>query len=313
MGPRAEHRQRRVRRQLVLVLEPRQPALDGGEAAALVGGVRRDPDELDHTAAVTCGMRVLDRCLDVAALDVPVGGAIAQPAGQSRLPPLELVLEHVAEEMVEAIPAPLVVERDDEQVRPFVALELERGVRALQHVIAERTAHAVENRDAGEELDLRLGQALEQHEAEVVADIAVVPANARRGSASFPGRPQRQRRQIEPGGPAFGAAGQRFDLVARQLEAGTGQERLRLAHVQAQVAGSHLQHAALGAQPAEGQSRRRAGSEDELRSGRKLFDQERQGVDARRRVQHVDVVESHDDRRAQRRERLPEPGDDVLQ
>ena len=180
-------------------------------------------------------------------------------------------------------------------------------------MVAERAAHAVEDRDAGEKLDLGLGQALEQHEAEVVADVAVVSANACGGPAAVLRRPQRQRRQVEACGPAFGASRQRLHLVARQLEAGTGKEGLRFSHVQAQVAGPHLEHAAFGPQPAEGQSRRRPGGEDELRSGRKLFDQHRQRVDARRRVQHVDVVERDDDRRAQRGERLPEPGDDVLQ
>ena len=38
---------------------------------------------------------------------------------------------------MEPIPPALVVERDDEQVRPLQPLEFERAVRALEHVVAE--------------------------------------------------------------------------------------------------------------------------------------------------------------------------------
>ena len=62
--------------------------------------------------------------------------------------------EHVAEELVIAIPAARVIERDEEEIRALDRLEHARRVRALEHRVAEIAAHPVEHRGAGQELHL---------------------------------------------------------------------------------------------------------------------------------------------------------------
>ena len=71
--------------------------------------------------------------------------------GEPRLAPVQLGLEHLPEQMVVAEPAALVVEGDDEQVLALQLLEQLRGVVALEHRVAERGAHGLEDRrsDAG--------------------------------------------------------------------------------------------------------------------------------------------------------------------
>ena len=62
--------------------------------------------------------RVPDRLVGRPVITMPGVRAAVQRRGQARLPPLELHPEQPGEQVVEAVPPALVVERDEEQVAP---------------------------------------------------------------------------------------------------------------------------------------------------------------------------------------------------
>ena len=78
-----------------------------------------------------------------------------------------------------AEPAALVVEGDDEQVLALQLLEQLRRVVALEHRVAERSAHGLENRGPKQELELRRLDVAELLGSQIVRDEAVVAAERR--------------------------------------------------------------------------------------------------------------------------------------
>ena len=91
-----------------------------------------------------------------------------------RLTTLELGPQHVAKEVVIAVPATVVVERDDEQVRVLERREHLCRVRPTEHCVAERPRHPIEDGRAHQELDLDRLQMREVLRAQVVGDEAIV-------------------------------------------------------------------------------------------------------------------------------------------
>ena len=81
-----------------------------------------------------------------------------------------------------------------------------RRVVSLEHRVTQAAAHPIQYRGARQEADLLVRQPRQQLEAQVVGHEAVLAAEglrvARRGAA----RLQRERRQVQAGGPALRAA-----------------------------------------------------------------------------------------------------------
>ena len=102
---------------------------------------------------------------------VQVGDALGRVA-------LELADEHGAEQRVVAEPAPLGVERDDEQVAALERAQHVGAVAALDDGVAERARQALEHRGAHQEL-ARLGRLLgDDLVPQVVDEEAVVDRQA---------------------------------------------------------------------------------------------------------------------------------------
>ncbi len=75
---------------------------------------------------------------DLAVVQAPVGGAAAQDRDQGGLPAVQLRQQHVAEQVVVAVPLPPPVQRHQQQIRPG---QLRQGCGApvqTQHRIAQR-------------------------------------------------------------------------------------------------------------------------------------------------------------------------------
>ena len=126
--------------------------------------------------------------------------------------------QQLGEEMVIAVPAPLVVQGDDEQVGSLEILQglLAGGRGVEQHGITERAAEPIEDgRPQQEGLDgfgLPLEDLLDQ-----VVEHEVVAAGERRDEAGdVVAALQRDRGQLQAGDPALGAGFQRGDVVGRE-------------------------------------------------------------------------------------------------
>ena len=89
---------------------------------------------------------------------------------------LQLAQRHSREEMVEAEPLSLVVERHHEQVEPLQVVQDRRGVRDADEVVAQRGGEPVEDRHGGDELTHADVVPVEHLFGQVVADEAVAAA-----------------------------------------------------------------------------------------------------------------------------------------
>ena len=92
--------------------------------------------------------RVPDRLVGRPVITMPGVRAAVQRRGQPRLAPLELHPEQLGEQVVEAVPPALVVERDQEQVAPRQRVEHRGRALLLQHGIAQGAGQPLENRRA---------------------------------------------------------------------------------------------------------------------------------------------------------------------
>ena len=205
---------------------------------------------------------------------------------------LEMVSQDGGEEAVEAVPAPRVVERQQEQLLALQPLEQRRTILAAGDGVAERGGQALENRRPQEERPHGRGLPRQHLLRQVIDDEAVAAAEGGDRRAGIGVIAQRQRGQLQPGDPALGARRQRRGRPVGERRGQRGaQECRRLVGGEAQVGRADLGQLPPRAQT--GQRERRIGpaGDDQVQSGRGVVEQERErGVDRRRRDRVV-VVE----------------------
>ena len=95
---------------------------------------------------------------------------------ERRLVPEQLGREQVAEEMVDAVPPLLVVDRLEEEILVARLNEPHRRVVAVEHRVTQRGAQSIEDRGPGEERDLLSRQGVEHLGAEVLREVRVAAA-----------------------------------------------------------------------------------------------------------------------------------------
>ena len=143
-----------------------------------------------------------------------------------RLAPLQLGPEELREQVVEAVPAAVVVEREQEEVRARERVQRRRGALGVQDGVAERRAEPLEHRGAQHErLQLRRvgGQDLGGEEVDDVGARAVERGHQR---VPVPGRRQRERGEVDARRPALGAGDEQIDVGGREPEAEPAVEEL---------------------------------------------------------------------------------------
>ena len=124
---------------------------------------------------------------------------------------LELAQRHGGEQVMEAEPVAVLVERHDEKVRALQLVEDRRGVADAQDVVAQRRREPIQHRDRDDEVSYPVGVTVQHLLGQVVADEAVLAAEAPHEVVGVGSAGQRQRRQVEPRWPAFGALDQLGD------------------------------------------------------------------------------------------------------
>src|SRR5262249_3178953 len=226
---------------------------------------QRELDQVGRAIEVAAGDRVDNSVGEQAVFGVPAAGGPVQPGHPVRVPGEEPGAERVSEQVVVAVPLPLVVEGDDEQVLALEDLEPLAAVVAAGERVAQRTSQLREHGGVEEEPANVLGLAAEPLLDQGVQDEAVAAGERvdEAGHArSVPGAgvaAGRQGGQLQPGGPSLGAVLERGDVRRIEVEAhDVVEERVRLAGGEAQVRGAQLEELAAAAQPGQGQRRGRA-------------------------------------------------------
>jgi len=207
-----------------LVFQPSEPPLNGGDPATPVGG---DPED---SRQASCGINipgrrgVLQRLLGQAVLQAPAGGAALQDGHQAGVQAGQLGQQHVAEQVVVAVPLLSPVQRYQQQVRPPQVRQHRRGPALPEHRIAQRPAHALQHRGPGQERPLPPGDPRQELRLYVVTDEPVIAAERDRrppGRAAFL---DVQRRQIQAGRPPLGPPVQIGRLIVAYRHAGVAQQ-----------------------------------------------------------------------------------------
>ena len=219
-----------------------------------------------------------------------------QRRGQARLAPLELHPQQLGEQVVEAVPPALVVERDEEQVGPRQRVEHRGRVLLLQHGIAQGAGQPFENRSAEHQRLHRRVVRLEHLGHQEIDHVAVRAAKSAHESVAVGSVPQRERREVEPGRPSLRLPQQTFDIFGREAEPEAAvQECVRLLGGEPQIAGAQLEQFTVGAQRSQRKVRLSPGGEHELEGGRCMIDEPGEALAGHAAGKPVEVVQDQRD------------------
>ena len=119
---------------------------------------------------------------------------------------------------------------------------------------------------------------------------------------------ERERREIQPGGPALHVLVELFGFGLGHVDPGGGEERMRLGIVQGERGGPQLEQLAVGTELREPEPNLRAPGEHKLRAGRHVGKQCDQGVQATVVLELVHIVEDEHERLGPRGERQRRDG-----
>ena len=125
---------------------------------------------------------------------------------------------------MEAVDAPVPVERDHEGARVLERVERPGGPEPPEQGVALRAGEPVEHRDARQELDRRLGEAAEQLLLEVVGDEAVGAAEVVDQLLGQRPAPERERGQLQAGRPALRLAREPRGELLGDRDAGAAEQ-----------------------------------------------------------------------------------------
>ena len=234
------HRDHRVRPDPVSLVQPADPPLQGAAPARPVG---RQPELLDQAgsgADVLGRDGILQRVLGQAAALAPGGGAALHGRGQSGFAAFQLGPEHVAEQVMVAVPLPAVIQRHQQQVRPGQLGQRCGGSGKVQRGFAQRAGHAVEHRGPGQELPLTGGDQRQQLRFDILAHELVIATERGRRARQRAALPHRQRRQVQPGRPPLGTPVQAGQVIVADLHLRVAQQHARFLAGQRQVGRADL-------------------------------------------------------------------------
>ncbi len=152
----------------------------------------------------TGGAQVRDRLVDVTVRPVPLGRALVQLRHAVGVPGLQLAAGDRREQVVEAEPATITVQRDKEQVPPLQLVENLCRTGRVADRVAQRRTEAVEDRHGDDEL-AHLVRVLAEHLfGEVAGDEPVVRPSATHELVGVRATGQRQAGEVDAGRPPLG-------------------------------------------------------------------------------------------------------------
>jgi len=288
-GERGEHGGQRVFLDPAPRIEPPDPALQGGDPALRVGRPPEFSHQLDSAIDVPGGHGVLQRFPGQVIARAPGGGAAPQDRDQGGLQPFQLREQHVAEQVVVAVPLAAVVQRHQQHVGSGQFGQHRSGAGQFQHRLAQRPGHALQHRGPGQELPLGGGDPGQELRFHVLGheQIATAERPARDRQAAGP---DGQRRQVQPRRPPLGPPVQLGHQVLGQGQVRVAQQRGGFRGRQRQLGRADLDDPALGPQPRDPQRRRLPPGQHQPRPGRHVIGQHRQRGQALGVPQQVHVI-----------------------
>jgi hypothetical protein len=210
--------------------------------------------------------------------------------------------EHFGEEVVVAVPLPLVIEWDDEQV---VALQgREHRAAAVQpgDGVAQRPGQPVEEGGAQQEFSDSVRLVLQHLLHQVVDEESVAAGEGGDEAGDVLLLPQREGGQLQTGDPPFGAGLEGDDVVSRETQTHRPVEEVHgLLAREAQVRGAELGQFSTTAQAGQRERWVRPAGDGQVQLRRQVVEQEADGLVYRWCVDHVVVVEHEDDPSPRRR------------
>ena len=124
-----------------MIVQPPEPPLGGSDPALLVGGKRQRADQASRGIRLARLHPVLQCLAGLPVPLVPLRGPPVKDGHQAGLQAVQLRQEHVAEQVMVAVPLPPPVQRHQQQVRPLQIGQDSRGPAAprVPHRTAIRT------------------------------------------------------------------------------------------------------------------------------------------------------------------------------
>ena len=285
---------------LVERLEPTPEAADAPRVIGPLGQLRQEPrGEVD----VAGEHRVLEGGLVVGVGSMPRRRAGMQCMNPRLVPTAQLGQEVVPKKVVVSVPLLAVVERDEEQVRAGEVIQPRGGVFPLHHAVAQRTAEPLEGGGIEQEAEVITREAAEDLGPDVIAEELIgqrARADRRRSVPCF--RADRERRQVQAGGPALGAPVDRRDFLGGQIDAGGKEDRARIVIAELEIARVDQGPAPAGKDPGDRQAAWRPAGEHELRPAVQVARERNEHVGRIRLGEAIDIVEDQDKRGRLRRE-----------
>jgi hypothetical protein len=233
-------------------------------------------DQLRGADGVTAREGLVDGLVGLAVAGVPVACPAAQVGDALRLVVEQAGAQHVAEQVVVAVPGAAVVERDQEQVRPLQLFEDRLGIVAPGDGRAQRPGQPGQDRGGEEEVAGLRRLVIEDLVGEVVEDEPIIAGELGDERGRIRTSLHRQGGELEGGDPSFGPGIEHVHVVGTEAQVhGAGQVGAGLVGGEPEVRSAHLEEVAVRSEGGEWQRRIGSGRDHQTDLRRQVREQER--------------------------------------
>ena len=277
-------------------------------------------DEIGGVLMVAAHDRVPNGIAQQPVLREPSAGRGVQLTDAVGIPGRQTGTQRVGEQVVIAVPPPLVVQRDDEQIPALKRLQHPLTVAATGQGIAESARHLIEHRGTEQELADLVRLTPQNLLNEIVKDETMASREGRDEPSDISrplGRggmgPGRQRGQLQPRRPPLGARLERCHQRWLQLQTHhLVEKRLRFLGGEPEVRGPHLHELATRTQTGQRQRRISPSGHRQRDLRRQVVQQEGHRFMDRGRVDDVVVIQRHHRRAGEEVEIVDQADQDIL-
>ncbi len=243
----------------------REPTQQGGQLAAHQHRQTMHFEQRLHARPIGGRHGIGHGRVHGALLLVPGAGATVQLWRPFGVRCFQTSAQQVGEQAVVTVPLALLVQGDQEQIGLLQRRQGGRAVVAAGEGVAQRTGEALQDGGLEQEGLYRWGLAPQYLLGQIVQHIAVAAGKGAHKAGHVVPALHRERCQLQPGDPAFGASFQRDHVAGRQVEVHHLVEKGRgLVGREAQVGLAQFSQLAAPAQTCQGQRRVGAGGKGQM-------------------------------------------------
>jgi hypothetical protein len=254
-----------------IVREHREPALQDDGLSAAEGLAKVLLHESRRPCPVAGRQDMPNRVVDQAVPFVPGCGSAMQLRFLSSLDPVQPGAEEIAEQVMEAVPAALLVQGDQEQVGALECLEHVLAVGIAGDRVTKRAGETLEDRRPEQERPHPVRLALQYLLAQVVEDVAMSSRERTQEGIGVRSLTEGQRGKLQAHRPPLRTAVQSGDGLRRQVEIPhLAKQRRGLVGGESEVTGPQLGELAAGTKAGEGEGRVAPAGDDDVQPGRKV-------------------------------------------